>query len=64
MRISRLTFVAALWVGLACLAPPHAQALYFRLDGDRLWLQAEKTPLVEVLRQFAHAGVTVRMDPA
>lgn len=64
MRLSRLTVVAALWVGLACVVPPPAQALYFRLDGDRLWLQAEKAPLVEVLRQFSHAGVTVRMDPA
>ena len=26
--------------------------LYFRLDGDRLWLQAEHTPLSEVLEQF------------
>ena len=64
MFATRLNLIAALWVGLACIAPPHAQALYFRLDGDRLWLQAEKTPLVEVLRQFTHAGVTVRMDPA
>ncbi|MDD2240714.1 MAG: S8 family serine peptidase [Kiritimatiellae bacterium] len=64
MRVSRLTGIVAVWVGLVCIAPPPAQALYFRLDGDRLWLQAEKTPLVEVLRPFSHAGVTVRMDPA
>ena len=50
----------ALW---ACLAPWDAHALYFRLDGDRLWLQADQAPLVDVLQQFAHAGVTVRLDP-
>ena len=40
-----------------------AQALFFRLDGDRLWLQAEQTPLVEILDQFARIGVEVRLDP-
>ena len=33
-----------------------ASALYFRLDGDRLWLQAEQTPLVDILDQFARLG--------
>ena len=40
-----------------------ASALYFRLDGDRLWLQAEQTPLVDILDQFARLGVEVRLDP-
>ena len=40
-----------------------ASALYFRLDGDRLWLQAENTPLVEILDQFSRTGVDVRLDP-
>lgn len=40
-----------------------APALYFRLDGDRLWLQANQTPLVEVLGQFSRVGVDVRLDP-
>ena len=40
-----------------------ASALYFRLDGDRLWLQAEHAPLTEVLEQFSRAGVNVRLDP-
>ena len=40
-----------------------AFAFYFRLDGDRIWLQAEKAPLVEILEQFARAGVEVRLDP-
>ncbi len=43
--------------------PPSAQALYFRLDGDRLWLQADHTPLVDILDQFARIGVGVRLDP-
>ena len=40
-----------------------AQALYFRLDGDRLWLQAENTPLVDILEQFSRLGVEVSLDP-
>ncbi len=40
-----------------------SHALYFRLDGDRLWLQAENTPLVNILEQFARLGVDVRLDP-
>ncbi len=51
--------VAALLLGLA----PAASALYFRLDGDRLWLQARQTPLIEILDQFSRAGVEVLCDP-
>ena len=40
-----------------------ASAFYFRLEGDRLWLQAEQTPLVDILDQFARLGVEVRLDP-
>ncbi len=40
-----------------------AHAFYFRLDGDRLWLQARKTPLVDILQQFSRIGVVVRLDP-
>ena len=43
--------------------PAAASTFYFRLDGDRLWLQAEQTPLPDILQQFAHAGVSVRLDP-
>ena len=50
--------LSALW-----LFPSPAFALYFRLDGDRLWLQADQTPLVDVLEQFARTGVDVRLDP-
>ena len=48
---------------LLLLAGP-ADALYFRLDGNRLWLQAEQTPLIDILDQFARAGVVVRLDPS
>lgn len=37
--------------------------MYFRLEGDRLWLQADNTPLVEILEQFVRTGVEVRVDP-
>lgn len=50
-------------IALAVLFAPTAPALYFRLDGERLWLQAEATPLVEILDQFARVGVEVRIDP-
>ena len=40
-----------------------ARAFYFRLDGDRLWLQADRTPLTAVLDQFARADVEVWADP-
>ena len=48
--------------GLVAL-PGACLAFQFRLDGDRLWLQAENTPLVDILGQFARAGVEVRLDP-
>ena len=41
-----------------------ASALYFRLDGDRLWLQAQRTPLVDILEQFSRVGVDIRLDPS
>lgn len=40
-----------------------AFSFYFRLDGDRLWLQADQTPLVDILSQFARTGVEVHLDP-
>ena len=53
----------ALLAALAALCPFSASGLFFRLDGERLWLQADQTPLVDVLSQFARAGVDVRLDP-
>ncbi len=49
--------------GILLATAVPVQALYFRLDGDRLWLQAENAPLVEVLEQFVRTGVDVRLDP-
>lgn len=40
-----------------------ALGMYFRLDGDRLWLQTDQTPLLDVLNEFARAGVDVWADP-
>ena len=37
-----------------------AQAFFFRLDGDHLWLQAENTPLVEILAAV-HVKAHVRL---
>jgi thermitase len=54
-------WVLAGWVMAAWALP--AQALFFRIEGDRLWLQADRTPMREVLLEFARAGVAVRMDP-
>ncbi len=56
----KLILIFVLTVGLL---PAVSPAFYFRLDGDRLWLQADQTPLVDILQQFAHAGVEVRLDP-
>ena len=56
-------FSIIICIALLGIFPPDSHGLYFRLDGDRLWLQAEKTPLVDILQQFARAGVEVRLDP-
>lgn len=57
--------VAALLVAAGC--PPAGGAapvgLYFRLNGDRLDLRAQRAPLGEILQEFARAGVRVRFDP-
>ena len=52
----------AFWAVFGAAAP--AEALFFRLEGDRLWLQARETPLAEILDQFSRVGVEVRLDPA
>ena len=59
------TALAAFLLPALCLLllPGPALAFYFRLDGDRLWLQADRTPLTAVLDQFARAGVEVWADP-
>lgn len=35
-----------------------------RIEGDRLTVRAEQAPLRDILEQFAHADVTVKLDPA
>lgn len=56
---------AYFWAILTLLgAVEPASALFFRLEGDRLWLQARQTPLAEILDQFSRVGVDVRLDPA
>ena len=61
-KISLKSFVF-LCFSLFSLSGP-ANALYFRLDGDRLWFQADKAPVTEFLEQFTRAGVVVRLDPS
>lgn len=53
-------FLFLIW--LFCFSNP-CPAFYFRLDGERLWLQADQTPLVDILGQFTRVGVKVRLDP-
>lgn len=43
---------------------PFSWGLYFRLDGDRLWLRAEQVPLSDILEQFGRMGVEVKLDPS
>lgn len=62
MRQKILKFLLYLLLSFLFL-PETGFSLYFRLDGDRLWLQAEQTPLVDILTQFARTGVEVRFDP-
>ena len=54
-------WLACFW--LASSLVPTAHGLYFRLDGDRLWLQASHTPIIDILDQFSRAGVEVLCDP-
>ncbi len=62
MRPAFLKWVAG-WALCCAVGSAVGQGLYFRLDGDRLWLQAESVPLAQLLEQFVRAGVDVRLDP-
>lgn len=35
----------------------------FRIDQDRLWLQADQEPLAQLMEHFASAGISVQIDP-
>jgi hypothetical protein len=60
LRFRALLLLLAL---LFLLPPPPASAFYFRLSGDRLWLDADNVPLADILDAFADLGVRVRIDP-
>lgn len=62
-RKARLSRIIGLFCAFAMASIPiHAVTL--RLDGERLWLTAQDVSLHDVLRQFAHLGVHVHLDPA
>jgi len=46
---------------LAVLASSAAVKLH--IDGERVWLEANRAPLRDVLKAFAHYGVNVQVDP-
>lgn len=54
------------WIILMGLLLPlcPAPAATLRMEGDRAWLEAENTPLRQVLRLFEQRGVEVLVDPA
>ena len=56
------TLKILLLLGIFCLSQP-VFALFFHLDGEHLWLEAENVPIRDVLEQFSRLGVEVRMDP-
>ena len=62
MRKNLLKLVFLAFLAIFGATEPAA-ALFFRLEGDRLWLQANQTPLAEILDQFSRVGVEVRLDP-
>lgn len=50
-------------VALCCLIAGSAQAFNLSLENDRVTMKVDRTPLREVLQQFADQGVRVQMDP-
>jgi hypothetical protein len=44
-------------------APARAAVHGVRIDGDRITLTARNTPLQDLMADFVHAGVSVRIDP-
>lgn len=61
MRITQILpcLVLALAPVLAQAAPPTV-----RIEGDRLTVRAHQAPLRDILQQFAHADVAVKLDPS
>jgi hypothetical protein len=56
-----IRLVCALFIAAPVL---NLGALEFRLQGNRITLQAEQAPLREIMQRFSQAGIRVRMDPA
>jgi len=54
----------ALTVAITLVALAAQAAVPVRIEGDRLTVVARRTPLLEILEGFAHAGVNVRADPS
>ena len=50
------------FIALASLAISSRASVDVRLDGELLWMSADKATLREVMQAFAHAGVSVRYD--
>lgn len=55
-----------IWNSLAtgCLLAGNALAFSLSLEGDHITMDVHRTPLREVLQQFADQGVRVQMDPS
>lgn len=59
-----MRFLAPILLALA-LSPARADLPpVVRIEGDRLTVRARQVPLRDILKEFAHADVTVKMDPA
>ena len=59
MMIKRWLWIIALGLSYAM----SAGAFQFRLQGDRLSLKADHTPMNDILLAFARSGVKVQVDP-
>ncbi len=56
---SLFAILAISW--FAAAPPPSGHEV--RIDGDTITIRADNTPLKEILADFVHAGVTVKVDP-
>lgn len=66
MNWAKLCVIAgwALLVSVVLFKPPGAQAFELTVDGERIWISAERVPLREILYRLSDYGVAVRIDPA
>jgi thermitase len=61
MKSAFALILAASWLTAAPVPPP--KGLEVRIDGDRITLRANDTPLKDILAEFVHAGIVVKVDP-